>query len=1213
MRQTQSLSLETLDPDLRDSVRDAARRAGLSIEDWVAATITGRAGEAAPPRRRPARPAADDFETIATKIGRLAEPRPAPRVDPQPRRDIEGLIATAAAESERRSRETTAKTAVALDAVARWIETAEERLDRTARTTTERGERTQAVLGEALGLMTRRLDTIERKIETGHQPALDKALKAIERIEAGVARAGSERSGSAREVETALRSFEERIAGITERLSVAQPAGRRSGDTGVDLRNAVAEIRARKVELDGTGSPLEALRADIARLAGRIEEAGRPAADPAAAALQAEMAEIRRSLAGLATRDEVGTVEESLRDLTRAVLEARDAGGDIAAVSAPVAELQAEVRRLAQSVTDGLHDRLSADFETLARRIDRLADRQPHSEALSELARGFVELRADLARLAEPQQVAGLAHEVAQLGRQVAEIGRSQVDAVEFAGLKAAIDEVRAHMRAAPRDGALQDAAAREIAALSAKLDRLAERVSGGDGEAFARMVETLSAKIDRAAATPPAVADQIKALSDRMETVLLSRGDPAHIEPLVARLDRLDESLRQPAAAPDLKPLEDMLRGLAERLDGGDRQAADPDGLDALERQVAAIAQRLDRQPVADPAMMALQQAMGDLLSQVEGIRDESYGLAERAAKTAVATTLKEIPAGSGELNPFRRDIDDLKALHGATDRRNRDTLEAVHVTLEKLVDRLSTLEADLSRPARKPAAKPAETALPPEVLRGIEAATRGAAARPSAQGAAPTLSLGEADRAAPAAARGESEILLEPGARPRLDEDARTGAQAAGDMKAALIAQARRAAQAAAADAASAARPGRTIDVAALASVAGGASGVATRVRQAIQARRRPILLGLAAIVLAIGTLQVVGGLMAPKRPTETAATAPRIEAPAAPVSSAAAPAREVPARDVVATPPSPTPSPEPPAPEPARDRGASAVPPRPAEPARLAAAEPEPVVTSALPKAPAAASAMPAVEPTAPALGPIANMASVGDIPSAAGLAGLRSAALAGDPAAVYDLASRASEGRGLARDLKLAARLFESAAAHGLVPAQFRVANHYEKGLGVAKDPALAKTWYQRAAEKGNARAMHNLAVLLAEGAGAKPDYAAAAEWFRRAAEHGVRDSQFNLAVLMGRGLGTKQDLAGAYTWFALAAKQGDEDAGRKRDEVAGRMNPGELALARAAVERWRAETPARWANEVALPAAGWSETSPKESSAKETSARPAKKI
>jgi localization factor PodJL len=121
-------------------------------------------------------------------------------------------------------------------------------------------------------------------------------------------------------------------------------------------------------------------------------------------------------------------------------------------------------------------------------------------------------------------------------------------------------------------------------------------------------------------------------------------------------------------------------------------------------------------------------------------------------------------------------------------------------------------------------------------------------------------------------------------------------------------------------------------------------------------------------------------------------------------------------------------------------------------------------------------------------------------------------------------------------------------------------------------------------------------MHNLAVLLAEGGGDKPEYAGAAEWFRRAAEHGVRDSQFNLAVLYGRGLGVTQDLSKSYKWFAIAAAHGDEDAGKKRDEVAARMTSSEVAAARAAAERWRAEPTDRAANEVTLPAQGWTDTS-----------------
>jgi localization factor PodJL len=119
-------------------------------------------------------------------------------------------------------------------------------------------------------------------------------------------------------------------------------------------------------------------------------------------------------------------------------------------------------------------------------------------------------------------------------------------------------------------------------------------------------------------------------------------------------------------------------------------------------------------------------------------------------------------------------------------------------------------------------------------------------------------------------------------------------------------------------------------------------------------------------------------------------------------------------------------------------------------------------------------------------------------------------------------------------------------------------------------------------------------MHNLAVLIAEGVGGKPDYATAIAWFRRAAQHGVRDSQFNLAVLLARGLGGGQDLSGSYTWFSIVAAQGDEDAAKKRDEVGARLGAAELAAAKLAAERWRPESPDKFANEVAPPAQGWTE-------------------
>src|SRR5690606_6846367 len=124
--------------------------------------------------------------------------------------------------------------------------------------------------------------------------------------------------------------------------------------------------------------------------------------------------------------------------------------------------------------------------------------------------------------------------------------------------------------------------------------------------------------------------------------------------------------------------------------------------------------------------------------------------------------------------------------------------------------------------------------------------------------------------------------------------------------------------------------------------------------------------------------------------------------------------------------------------------------------------------------------------------------------------------------------------------------------------------------YEKGDGVKRDPQAARRLYLNAARKGHAKAMHNLAVLYAEGINGAPDYTVAAEWFRKAASYGVADSQYNLAILYARSIGVEADLGQSYRWFALAAASGDADAAKKRDQIAARLDPAELAEEQRAV-------------------------------------------
>jgi localization factor PodJL len=84
----------------------------------------------------------------------------------------------------------------------------------------------------------------------------------------------------------------------------------------------------------------------------------------------------------------------------------------------------------------------------------------------------------------------------------------------------------------------------------------------------------------------------------------------------------------------------------------------------------------------------------------------------------------------------------------------------------------------------------------------------------------------------------------------------------------------------------------------------------------------------------------------------------------------------------------------------------------------------------------------------------------------------------------------------------------------------------------------------------------------------------------------------RDSQYNLGILYARGIGVDQNLAESYKWFSLAAAQGDQDAAKKRDDVAGRLDQQSLVAARLAVQTFTPDLPADEAMNVKAPPGGW---------------------
>ena len=1055
---------------------------------------------------------AADLELVAQKLADVS--RKASRD-----RDMEAALASAS-DHERRARETAEKTAMALDSVAQWVERTEGRLSETARLASEGQERTATILSDAIGLMTRRLDDIERKIGEGQQPSLDAALTAVQRIEAQVANLG------------------------------ARPA-RAGGDPRADLNTAIEEIRSRQWELEDPNASranasrsqtemLRSLRDDFSRLAGQLDERPNAQAAEAASGLRDEIENLRSSVGELATRQEVSSLEHAVHELGRKVGETRGSAGDLNGIAQPLAAVQAELRRLSESVSADAKNRAALDLQAISRKIDGMLGSGVSPALVERLSGELGEVRGLLKDMADPQRLRALTEQVAGLNHQIAHVRRHFGNS-DFTSLSSAVDEIRSAVTSrAHSDGQQNENVTRE-------LGRLAGRIDGA----------------------------------------LTSGGNPAAINALIERIDSLNQNLGRGTGSVELKPIEEMLRNLGEKID---RTAANSE-IGGLVKEVAGLSQRIE-QSMPQPALASLERAMGDLLAEMKRLSSDTAETAERAVRSAVIHTLRSMPgAGAPDISALRNELADLKLRQGETGKWTQETLAAVHTTIDKVVSRLATLEQDT--PLEPGTAKPTQETRAREALpssRQIEESLRKLEAElvPHLGGASaePAPSIPAAD-----------EILLEPADAVSSSRAALPAASAtsrpieAADIKASFIAAARRAAQAASESPSPKEQGGARRSKAARSGAVGRDGGSAGgHARRALGERRRPILLAAAAIVLAIGALHVATDLStqsskpiiiaAPRTEMKVAAVPP---VPPAPEPAPPSLSDDFDPRTTAALPSEPVAAPKPAAAQPSADN-----PPREREgyPSDMKSA----ARLDSL-KAPLKEANEPL--PSAPGLERIPNMASIGQLPAAAP-AGLRQAAMAGDPVAVFDLAARAADGRGMPRDLSLAARLFEKAAIHGLVPAQYRIGLMYEKGLGVPRDLTIAKSWHQRAADKGNTRAMHNLAVLVAEGAGGKPDYASALAWFRRAANHGVRDSQYNLAVLLAKGIGTQQDLPSSFTWFAIVAAQGDEDAAKKRDEVAVRLAPADLASAKLAAERWRPETPEKFANEVTPPAQGWTE-------------------
>jgi localization factor PodJL len=772
-----------------------------------------------------------------------------------------------------------------------------------------------------------------------------------------------------------------------------------------------------------------------------------------------------------------------------------------------------------------------------------------------------IDARFGLGHRAGPD-LSGLEHQLKTMADEMQALRRASVQAESIETVRREVAELaRTLSELAPRRSI--ETLERTIEALTRRIDRASLGASDDSAdEIIGALKEIRGALADvRPAENFSAVERDLQALSGKLDQLNARGIDGATVDRLQTQTGEIRELLANALPSDALKTLVGQIEMLVHKFENSASpgEGAVLDVVSALERRIDTFAERVES-ATRQPAGSAVLDDIRSRLEQIEGAlergdRGEPGGL--EATMKSLVDKLASAEMKLAGIGNLERGLTDLFGQINEVRANAIDVAERAMRSSSPAATRFAEIE-ERRHAETEPEAKPAASQRSPEIAPRLpEVPPRAqelkqepvSPPRAPAVRAVPRPIAGDPETASVTSASEEGgDYPLEPGTGGPQPRGSQSAAQRIAQSEAALggivsklpesstrtsdfIAAARRAAQAAAAEQNSPAS----------------AQKDAKTKAPGKPSRARALFIGLMAMILLFGAMRFSGIWMPIFFHTEPPAPAAgSSEMEPAPVEKrSAAPSDQDPA--IASAPPSGVVGSAP----------ASSL---------LAKPETDPEPTGSIKEE------KPANAPMQSALAPARTPV---ELPGSIGTLALRTAAMAADPVAAYEVGSRWFEGRGVQTNTVEARRWFEIALSHGSTPAAYRLGNIYEKGYGTAKNGTEARRYYTIAAEAGHAKAMHNLAVLYSEGTDGKPDYKTAARWFRMAADRNVRDSQYNLGVLYARGFGVDQNMAESFRWFALAANQGDTDAAKKRDDVASHLDAQSLTAAKLAVQTWSA--------------------------------------
>ena len=363
-----SWSVEGIDTSVRERAEAAARRAGMSLSDWLNSTL----GDSAPPNfgsTPDQRPVLQNQETrgvaeihrrldaITRQIDRLSHP--ASRND-APRGE---------------------------QAIAGQLNDAISRLDARLSEISNSASAKQAELEDSQS----KADLVERAAGQVYRPSpplspesLDFAIAEIAARQNELDNAAPQPTAPVTPAVPDFSSLERHLINITSQIETLQrPDGIEQSiaafrDELTEIRRAITEAMPRRA--------IESIETEIRSLSRRIDDTRQSGADaPVLAGIERALGEIREALRSLTPAEQLAGYDEAIRNLGAKldlILGAGDDPGTVQQLEGAITALRAIVSNVASN--DALV-RLSEDVHTLSLKVDQLTRSENHSDAFAIL------------------------------------------------------------------------------------------------------------------------------------------------------------------------------------------------------------------------------------------------------------------------------------------------------------------------------------------------------------------------------------------------------------------------------------------------------------------------------------------------------------------------------------------------------------------------------------------------------------------------------------------------------------------------------------------------------------------------------------------------------------------------------------------------------------------------------------------------------------